>query len=64
MILQILLNNHIYLRALKTISNLEIIFGQFKRRQVKGRVIRSHSDGYIRDSNIVTLVNGRKKNLM
>jgi len=27
---------HIYLRALQTLSDLEIIFGQFKKRQVKG----------------------------
>ena len=26
----------IYLRAVKTISNMEIIFGQFKKRQIKG----------------------------
>ncbi len=27
---------HIYLRALKTLPNLEIVFGQFKKRQVRG----------------------------
>lgn len=28
---------HVYMRALKTLQNIEIIFGQFKKRQVKGK---------------------------
>ena len=35
-----IIKQNIYLRALRTISNLEIIFGQFKKRQVTG--IRYH----------------------
>ncbi len=30
------IRQHIYLRALRTLPNLEIIFGQFKERQVRG----------------------------
>ena len=34
---------------------MEIIFGQFNRRQVKGVIIQSHSGEYIRGSDIVTI---------
>ena len=29
-----IIRQHMYLRALKTLPNLEIIFGQFKKRQI------------------------------
>ena len=32
----------VYMRALKTLQNIEIIFGQFKRRQVKGKSIKEN----------------------
>ncbi len=56
-----IIKQNIYFRALKTISNLEIIFGQFKKRQVKGRIIHKHSGKYTRDSNIVTISKWEEK---
>ena len=32
----------VYIRALKTLQNIEIIFGQFKKRQVKGKSIKEN----------------------
>ena len=41
---------------------MKIIFGQFKRRQVKGIVIHDHSEEYIRkSSNIVTISKWEEK---
>ena len=46
---------HIYLRALKTLPNLEIIFGQFKKRQITGLSLRYENGQYI-EENILSAV--------
>ena len=51
---------HRYLRALKTISNLEIIFGQFKKREVKG-VLCDSEDRKQLNKNIVKIKKWEEK---
>ena len=41
---------HIYLRALRTLSNLEIIFGHFKKRQITGISLRYEGGQYIEET--------------
>ena len=45
----------VYLRVLKTIPNLEIIFGQFKKRQVTGLKCRYDNEQYIETDELVTI---------
>lgn len=46
---------HKYLQALKTIENLEIIFGQFKKRQMTGIHIHYEKGRYVEGSELVTI---------
>lgn len=46
---------HLYLRALKTIPNLEIIYGQFKERQVKGILCDYKNGELIKTQKLVTV---------
>ena len=46
---------HRYLQALKTISNLEIIFGQFKKRQMTGIRLYYEKGRYVESDEIVTI---------
>ena len=41
------IRQNIYLRAIKTLSNLEIIFGQFKKRQVRGVLLHYRNGKYV-----------------
>ena len=43
----------VYIRALKTLRNIEIIFGQFKKRQVKGKSIE--------DGKIISVIKWEEK---
>ena len=52
---------HIYLRALKTIPNLEIIFGQFKKRQVTGIKCHYENGQYIEGDELVTISKWEEK---
>ena len=52
---------HIYLRALRTIPNLEIIFGQFKKRQVTGIKCHYEDGEYIEGSELVTISKWEEK---
>ena len=54
-----IIKQNIYLRALKTIPNLSIIFGQFKKRQVRGFL--SSSNKSKEESNIVTITKWEEK---
>ena len=42
-----IIKQNIYLRAVKTLSNLEIIFGQFKKRQIKGVLTYDSKGKYV-----------------
>ena len=44
----------VYLRALKTLQNIEIILGKFKKRQVKGVLTYYQNKKYIKQNEIVT----------
>ena len=50
----------IYLRALKTLPNLEIIFGQFKKRQVRG-VLCNSKDRKLLNKDIVKIKKWEEK---
>ena len=52
---------NIYLRALRTIQNLEIIFGRFKERQVKGFLCHDKSKTPIRPKKLVTISKWEEK---
>ena len=52
---------HIYLRALKTLPNLEIIFGQFKKRQIKGLSLRCENGKYIEEDKLFTVSKWEEK---
>ena len=52
---------HRYLRALKTLPNLEIIFGQFKKRQVTGLKCHYEQGGYIESNELVTVSKWEEK---
>ena len=51
----------IYLRAVKTISNLEIIYGQFKKRQVTGLKCHYENGKYIEGTELVTVSKWEEK---
>lgn len=44
----------VYIRALKTLQNIEIIYGQFKKRQVKGKSVTKNK--------IVSIIKWEEKN--
>ena len=52
---------NIYLRALLTISNLEITFGRFKERQVKGLLCHDKSKTPIKPKKLVTISKWEEK---
>ena len=52
---------HIYLRALKTLPNLEIIFGQFKKRQVTGLKCHYEQGRYTESDELVTVSKWEEK---
>ena len=52
---------HIYLRALKNIPNLEIVFGQFKKRQVTGIKCHYENGEYIEGNKLVTISKWEEK---
>ncbi|MCY4513015.1 MAG: NYN domain-containing protein [Bdellovibrionales bacterium] len=52
---------HIYLRALNTIPNLEIIFGQFKKRQVTGLKCHYENGQYVEGNELVTISKWEEK---
>ena len=54
------IRQQLFLRALRTIPNLEIIQGQFKQRQVKGRLLYSNNKRGTRDE-IVTIEKWEEK---
>ena len=41
------IRQNVYLRAIKTLPNLEIIFGQFKKRQVRGVLLHYRNGKYV-----------------
>ena len=51
----------IYLRAVKTISNLEIIYGQFKKRQMTGLRLHYENGQYIEGNELVTISKWEEK---
>ena len=51
----------IYLRALKTLQNIEIILGKFKKRQVKGVLTCYQNKKYIKQDKIVTITKWEEK---
>ena len=51
----------IYLRAIRTIPNLEIIFGQFKKRQVTGVKCHYENGRYIEGTELVTVSKWEEK---
>ncbi len=51
----------IYLRAIRTISNLDIIFSQFKKRQVTGVKCHYESGRYIEGTELVTISKWEEK---
>ena len=51
----------IYLRAVKTISNLEIIYGQFKKRQMTGLRLHYEDGQYIESNELVTISKWEEK---
>ena len=52
---------HIYLRALKTLPNLEIVFGQFKKRQVTGLKCYYENGQYIEGTELITISKWEEK---
>ena len=52
---------NIYLRALKTISNLDIVLGQFKKRQVRGILSDNRNNNFVEGFNIVTVTKWEEK---
>ena len=52
---------HRYLRALKTLSNLEIIFGQFKKRQVTGLKCYLENEKFTESKELVTISKWEEK---
>lgn len=54
---------NMYLRALHTISNLETVFGQFKKRQVRG-ILCDFEDRKQLNKNIVKIQKWEEKNQM
>ena len=51
---------HMYLRALQTLPNIEIMFGQFKKRQVRG-VLCDSEDRKLLNKNIVKIKKWEEK---
>ncbi len=51
----------IYLRAVNTIPNIEIIFGQFKKRQVTGLKCHYEQGRYIESNDLVTISKWEEK---
>lgn len=51
----------IYLRAINTISNIEVIFGQFKKRQVTGLKCHYENEKYIEGTELVTISRWEEK---
>ena len=56
-----IIRQNMYLRALKTISNLEIIFGQFKKRQIKGWLLYYKNGQYIEGNKLVAVSKWEEK---
>ena len=52
---------HIYLRALKTLPSLQIIFGQFKKRQVTGLKCHYENGEYVEGNELVTISKWEEK---
>ena len=52
---------HRYLQALRTIQNLEIIFGQFKKRQVTGLKCYYENGQYIEGTELITISKWEEK---
>ena len=52
---------HRYLRAVNTILNIEIIFGQFKKRQVTGLKCHYEDGQYIEGNELVTISKWEEK---
>ena len=51
----------IYLRAVNTIQNIEIIFGQFKKRQVTGLKCHYENGQYVEGNELVTISKWEEK---
>ena len=51
----------VYLRALRTLQNVEIILGQFKKRQVKGILTHYQNKKYKKQNEIVTVTKWEEK---
>ena len=52
---------HIYLRALKTLPNLDIVFGQFKKRQVTGLKCHYENGEHVEGTELVTISKWEEK---
>ena len=52
---------HIYLRALRTLPNLEIIFGHFKKRQITGISLRYEDGQYIEENKLSSVSKWEEK---
>ena len=56
-----IIKQNIYLRAIHTISNLSIIFGQFKKRQVTGLKCHLENGRYVESDELVTVSKWEEK---
>ena len=56
-----IIKQNIYLRAIRTISNLSIIFGQFKKRQVTGLKCHYEDGQYVEGNELVTISKWEEK---
>ena len=55
------IRQNVYLRALRTIPNMEIVLGHFKKRQVKGALSYYQKGKYIEGTDIVTVTKWEEK---
>ena len=55
---------NMYLRALHTISDLEIVFGQFKKRQARGMLCDSKDRKQLNKKILLKFKNGKRRNQM
>ena len=56
-----IIKQNIYLRSVRTISNLEIIFGQFKKRQIAGLRCHYENGRYTEGTELVTISKWEEK---
>ena len=56
-----IIKQNIYLRAIRTIPNLEIVFGQFKKRQMTGLRLHYENGQYIEGDELVTISKWEEK---